>query len=319
MEKFILGESSVMREIWKKIQKVSDSDLGVLLIGETGVGKECMARMIHHHSKRSKRPFIPIDCGTLSSYLLESELFGHEKGAFTGAHCRKIGIFELAQGGTILIDEIGDMDLCLQPKILRILQEKTFRRVGGTEEISVDFRLVTATNCDLKNRVEEGRFRRDLFYRFNGLEVSIPPLRERAEDILPLVSYYLNIYNRRYGKNITLSDKTEELLLIYSWHGNVRELMHMMEKIVVTAESECIHPEQLPVEILESQKHKEDKSETKLKLKQVVQQIEKHHILRVLKETGYNKSRAARSLDVALNTLKTKIRLYGIGTDTNHE
>jgi transcriptional regulator with PAS, ATPase and Fis domain len=317
MERFIFGSSTKMQEILKKIQKVSNTDLGVLLTGETGVGKERLARMIHNNSLRAKMPFIPIDCGILSSYLLESELFGHERGAFTGAHCRKMGIFEIAQGGTVFIDEIGDMDLRLQPKILRVLQEKTFRRVGGTEEIYVDFRIVTATNCDLMSMVEHNKFRRDLFYRFNGLEVHIPPLRERLADILPLAKYYLNIYNRRYEKNINLAEETKKYLHTYPWFGNVRELMHMMEKIVVTAENNIIRPKHLPVEILEMKNPVNTKSEPIQKLKQVVQQTEKYHILKVLKESGYNKSQAARSLDVALNTLKTKIRLYGIEKDIN--
>ncbi len=304
-----------MKEILEKAQRASETDIPVLLIGETGVGKEHLARMIHHQNLHSRKPFLPLNCSAVPSSLLESELFGHEKGAFTSAHCRKIGILETAQGGTVFLDEIGDMGSSLQPKLLRVLEEKTFIRIGGTEEITVNFRLVSATNQDLRKLVEQGKFRKDLYYRLKGMEIYIPPLRERREDILPLIEYYLGKYSKKYKKDIIFSSKAKEILLNYTWPGNVRELMHVIESLVVTAEDSIISERQLPVEILDEKEINREEPQSTLTLKEVIQNAEKRHILRTLKISGYNKTQTAKLLGIALNTLKAKIKLYGIEDD----
>jgi transcriptional regulator with PAS, ATPase and Fis domain len=280
----------------------------VLLVGETGVGKEHLARVIHRQSPRAHRPFLPLDCSALCPSLLESELFGHEKGAFTGAHCRKLGILEKAQGGTLFLDEVGNIELSLQPKLLRVLEERQFRRVGGTEEISVDFRLLSATNRDLKKMIEEGSFREDLYYRLTGVEIYLPPLRERREDILPLVEYYLGKYNKKYQKDLSLSDGAREFLLSYSWPGNVREVMHVLEVLVIATEGEVILPQQIPLEVQRGAIIEKAVGEEFLSLRS----LEKEYIRKVLKSVDYRIKPAARILGISKNTLKNKMRRYGI-------
>ena len=300
MNEFIPGISQYMKEILEKAQRASETDIPVLLIGETGVGKEHLARMIHHQNLHSRKPFLPLNCSVVPSSLLESELFGHEKGAFTSAHCRKIGILEAAQGGTVFLDEIGDMESSLQPKLLRVLEGKTFMRIGGTEEITVNFRLVSATNQDLRKLVEQGKFRKDLYYRLKGMEIYIPPLRERREDILPLIEYYLGKYSKKYKKDIIFSSKAKEILLNYTWPGNVRELIHVIESLVVTVEKDVILPEQLPLEIQRSAAIEVAISEEFLSLRS----LEKEYITRVLQSVGYCKKKTAKILGISLNTLK---------------
>ncbi len=232
----IVGESGVLRAALRQIEQVSQTDATILLLGESGTGKELFARALHLSSPRRDGPFIRINCGAIPESLFESELFGHEKGAFTGATAGRIGRFEQGQGGTVFLDEIGDLPLPLQVKILRVLQERTIERVGGAREIAVDIRLVAATHQDLQALVAQGRFRLDLFYRLNVIPVRLPALRERPQDIAPLVRYHLNKINQAYGRNVSLAPDALDAMMQFSWPGNVRQLRNLLERMVLLAE-----------------------------------------------------------------------------------
>ncbi|MBI5419748.1 MAG: nif-specific transcriptional activator NifA [Deltaproteobacteria bacterium] len=246
----IIGISDRMQEVFGQVTRVSKSTATVMLRGESGTGKELIARAIHYDSPRSRGPFVKLNCAALPETLLESELFGHERGAFTGAVGEKRGRFEMADGGTLFLDEIGDIPVTFQVKLLRVLQEKQFERIGGTETITVDIRLIAATNKRLEDAVRNGAFREDLYYRLNVIPIFIPPLRERGEDIPPLVKYFLERFNRDNRKNIRLSRKLFETLLRYPWPGNVRELEHAIEHIVVMASGDEAAEEDLPLAIV---------------------------------------------------------------------
>lgn len=246
----IIGKSENMREIFKLIKNVSRGDATVLITGESGTGKELVARAIHNQSKRAKKLFVPVNCAAIPENLLESELFGYEKGAFTGAFERHIGKFEIANGGTIFLDEISAMPLPMQAKLLRVLQERVVDRVGGTSQIEIDVRVISATNLDLKREVDGKKFRSDLFYRLNVIPIVIPPLRERAGDIPLLVAHFLDRFNREFGKKIKEFDHDAmHVLTSYSWPGNVRELENLMERIVVLNDSKIITKDKLPAEL----------------------------------------------------------------------
>ena len=243
----VIGESAALKSIIEEVKKVADAKSNVLLLGETGTGKELFARVIHHNSRRRDMPFVPINCSAIPENLLETELFGHVRGAFTGAVATKKGILEDAEGGTVFLDEIGDMSLALQAKLLRVLKDQVIRPVGSTKGIKVDIRFITATNKDLKTAVRNNAFREDLYYRINVISLKIPPLRERKEDIRSLVNFYLTYYAQDLGRNVKeVSPEAMDLMMQYEWSGNVRELQNVIERAILIVDSEVIRPEHLP-------------------------------------------------------------------------
>ncbi len=303
----IIGESEEIRKVFSLIEKVSASDATVLILGESGTGKELVATTIHYQSRRKDKPLIKVNCAALPEGLIESELFGHERGAFTGAVKRKPGRFELANGGTIFLDEIGDLPLATQSKILRVIQEREFERIGGTGTLTVDVRLITATNKNLEEEVKAGRFREDLYYRLNVIPISLPPLRERREDIPSLIEFFLDKYNARLSKGVRFSKGAVEELLRYDFPGNVRELENIIERCMTLSASEVITEEELPSFIRNGTPVEKD-----LTLAQVSADAERTHIVMVLKSTQGNRTRAAEILGISRKTLWEKMSTYGI-------
>ncbi len=295
----ILGDSKAMQGVYKTIKKVAPSDVTVLIQGETGTGKELVAQTVHSLSGRNEKPFIAVNCVAIPKELIESELFGHEKGAFTDAVTTRQGKFELAHRGTIFLDEIGDMSLETQARVLRVLEQKELQRVGGTKNIEVDVRVVAATNKDLGKAVEEGRFREDLYYRLNVVLIKLPTLKERKEDIILLAEHFMA------GRAKKISPKTKQLLLAYDWPGNVRELKNCIERAVVLGDGEVIQPEDLPFNIRQGGKLIPYPLES-------LEHMEEYHILRVLRYTNWNKSETAKILGITRQTLDNKIDKYGI-------
>jgi two-component system NtrC family response regulator len=293
--------------------RVAASRATVLLQGESGTGKELLARLIHNLSPRSERPIIAVNCGALHENLLESELFGHEKGAFTGATARRIGRFEEADGGTLFLDEIGELSPAVQVKLLRFLQEHEFQRLGGNQTIRTDVRVISATNRDLEQRVREGAFREDLFYRLNVVLMSIPPLRERKEDILPLIDHFLRKFALENGREIAgLSHEAQDVLLKYDYPGNVRELENIIERAVVIAREEIISVEDLPFrESLEESPAGRNSSEDGL-LRGSIEDLEKRLIVEAMEKAGDHQSRAADLLGISERMLRYKLKKYGL-------
>jgi len=307
----IIGKSPKLQVVFELIRTIAPTRSTVLIEGESGTGKELVARAIHETSLRSDCPFIALACGALPETLIESELFGYEKGAFTGAVSQKKGKIELADGGTLFLDEIGDIDLKTQVDLLRFLQEREFRRLGGADVIKVDVRIIAATNRDLKQLVSEGKFRDDLYYRINVFTITIPPLRERREDIPLLVTHFIEKHRIETGKNIErISESALQVLMDYDWPGNVRQLENAIEHAVVITQGNIIQPESLPkLNISKSEKEEEIlKSDTTKSL----EEVEKQHIINVLKETNNNISQAAEILGINRVTLYRKIKEYGI-------
>lgn len=308
----IIGKSGKMKEVFDLLAQVAPTDATVLILGESGTGKELVANAIHHNSPRANQPFIKVACAALPETLLESELFGHEKGAFTGAIARKEGRFQLAHRGAIFLDEVGEMSATTQAKILRVLQEKEFEPLGSTRVAKVDVRVIAATNKHLEKEVREGRFREDLFYRLNVVPVSLPPLRERKEDIPALASHFLSIYREKNKKELReISGKALDLLVRYDWPGNIRELENCIERAVVIARGEIIAPADLPPQIQALSSEKED-SEVRFPSGISLQEVEKALILRTLEDTGGNRSRAAEILGINRRTLQMKLKEYGM-------
>ncbi len=305
MEKFrpeplIIAESTAMKEVLSLVYRVAPSNASVLITGESGTGKELIARTLHLASPRKSKRFVAVSCAAIPETLLESELFGFEKGAFTGAERAKPGKFELADGGTIFLDEIGDLPLSLQVKLLRVLQEKEVERLGSTTSRKVDVRVIAATNQDLRKKVEEGTFREDLFYRINTITIHIPPLRDRKEDILPLAEYFLKKYSKELGKKIEgFTKEARKALLSYSWPGNVRELQNVIERAVVLTRRNAISGEELLLENVP-------------RPFPTLEELEKEHIKKALSITNGNISKAAELLGIHRNTLREKIRKYNI-------
>ena len=308
----IIGKSQKMKDLFDLLAQVAPTDATVLILGESGTGKELVANSIHHNSRRASQPFIKVSCAALPETLLESELFGHEKGAFTGAIARREGRFQLAHRGTIFLDEVGEMSAATQTKILRVLQEKEFEPLGGTRTVKVDVRVIAATNKDLASEVKEGRFREDLYYRLNVVPVSIPPLRTRKDDIPALAAHFLNFYREKNQKELKeVSPKALDLLIRYDWPGNIRELENCLERAVIMARGEVIAPMDLPPQI---QALSSEKGEPGVHFPSGIslQEAERALILKTLEDTGGNRSRAAEILGINRRTLQIKLKEYGI-------
>ncbi|MCX8094942.1 MAG: sigma-54 dependent transcriptional regulator [Caldisericia bacterium] len=313
----LIGKSQVMQEVYKQIGKAASSDVTVLILGESGTGKELVAKSIYKNSSRRDKPFVTVNCAAIPEGLLESELFGHEKGAFTDAKERHIGKFEQAKDGTIFLDEIGDMSLPLQAKILRVLQERSFERVGGTETIFTNARIIAATNKNLLKLVEEKKFREDLYYRLNVFTITLPPLRDRKEDIPDLVEYFIFKYSHKYQKVITgIAPDVMDIFMNYSWPGNVRELENAIAHAIVASHGQIILKDYLPQTILGNKKVEVTSNNINddkvLPLNEVVAKVEKDMIIKALKQCKGNKTKAAKLLGISRKSLFNKIRDYNI-------
>ena len=327
----LIGKSKVMQEVYKLIGQVAESDVTVLIRGESGTGKELVARAIYQHSRRKDRPFLAINCAAIPETLLESELFGFEKGAFTGANKRRIGKFEQCDKGTILLDEIGDMSLSTQAKILRVLQEGEFERIGGNETVKVDVRLLTSTNRKLEELIKEGKFREDLYYRLKIMSITLPPLREHKEDIKELTEYFFHLYNRQLGTKVSHIDPfVFEKLVSYSWPGNVRELMNTINRSLILCKGEVMTAEDIVFDVegeTTSFANEEELENTLVNRldplfsdilrfwgsgihSNLLEKIEKFIIQKALIETKGNQVQAAKLLGISRNTLRHRIEKY---------
>lgn len=333
----MVGRSPQMLNVYKQIGRVAEQDVAVLIRGASGTGKELVARAIYQHSKRKGECFLAVNCAALSDTLLESELFGHEKGAFTGADRRRIGKFEQCNGGTIFLDEIGDMSPLVQSKVLRILQEQKFERLGGTETIETDVRIISATNRDLEQMIEDGEFRLDLFHRLNAFEIRLPSLRERGEDIQVLIQHFLNRLNTNLRKNISgISDEALDKLINYPWPGNIRELQGVLRKAILMATGPVLVPELLPKEIRQGVSHavtspgsqdglppsslarfvdERQAAVTTDLYAETLEMMERYLLTRILREAGGNQSHAAEILGITRGSLRHKIRALGIAIE----
>ncbi len=302
----IIGKSSRMQEIFNLLEDLSDVETTVLITGESGTGKELVAKALHYSGSRKDKPLVKVNCSALAENLLESELFGHVKGAFTGAIKDRQGRFQAAHGGTILLDEIGDISPRIQSKLLRVLQEMEFERVGDSEPIKVDVRVITATNQDLKEKIKTGEFRKDLYYRLKVVEIVLPPLRERPEDIPLMADHFRSLFNNRFNKQIEkISDEVHRCFLKYSWPGNVRELEHAMERAFVFCNEPTITPRHIPLEIVQYPGKERSFSVNKPDLL-------REEILAALNRTDWNKSKAARLLGIGRRSLYRKIELHNL-------
>ena len=303
-ESEMIGSSMAMVDLYKTISRVAPTDATVLIEGETGTGKEMIARMLHRHSRRASAPFQPVDCASIAPSLLESELFGAMRGAYTGADRDRTGVFEAANHGTVFLDEIGEVDLGFQTKLLRFLQERTVRPLGSSRVHEVDVRVISATNRDISKMVEEKKFREDLYYRLNAIPLRLPPLRERAGDIPLLAHYFLKKYNERYGLVSKLTDSGVEAMQGYTWPGNVRQLQHLMERLVILAPGGRIDDEAVG-DAISATEPRDNASET-------LADAESEQIRRVMAATNGNKSRASRILGIERKTLYRKLERLGM-------
>ena len=313
----IVGSSAGMMQVFKSIARAADSDATVLVLGESGTGKEMVARVLHSRSRRARGPFVAINCAAIPENLLESELFGHEKGAFTGAIGRRIGRFERANAGTLFLDEIGDMSLALQSKILRAIQEREVERVGGGSPVSIDVRIVAATNRDLAESVREGRFREDLYYRLAVVALNLPPLRDRGADLDQLALHYVAHYGREHARPVrAVAEEVFAALRAHPWPGNVRQLRNAMERAVVMSEGEILLPQHLPADILHPPTARPTTADAAEMPLVTLEEMERRMIRRALAETANNLTMAAERLGIHRNTLRRKIAEYGLGTAT---
>lgn len=315
----IIGKSEMMQELYGIVRSIAETDVTVLIQGETGTGKELIARAIHYNSPRKAGRFIAVNCGAISETLLESELFGHEKGAFTGAITQRKGIFEAADGGTLFLDEIGEISQNTQVKLLRVLQEGEFQRVGGSDPIRVDIRIVAATNQNLTDLVKAGRFRQDLFYRLNVFPIMVPPLRERVEDIPILVSHFIEKFNKNMKNNIDeIGPQAMTLLMVYSWPGNVRELENAIQRMMVVSKNKILDIQGLPPEIRGKEEGPKEKAKDLKDIARASSEIaEKRAILDALSKTEGNVTKAARLLGISRATLQNKMKIYGLRDQKN--
>ena len=304
---FVVGTSRTTRDIVELVHKVARLSATVLILGESGTGKELLARLIHRESGQPNAPFVAVNLAAIPKELVESTLFGHEKGAFTGAIRQQLGKFELASGGTLFLDEVGDLRYELQAKLLRAIQEGEIERVGGTHPIKTDLRLIAATNVDLEKAVKEGKFREDLYYRLNVIPIRMPPLRERIEDLPELAQFFLRRYNLKFRKNIQgIADSTLQILSSYWWPGNIRELENLIERLVAVADKDWITDEDLPYELHVAQLDAQGPSSENM-LERAVSTFERNFIVRALEKSGWNVTATARALGIPLSTLKFKM------------
>ena len=311
----MVGMSAPMQTVYEQIRKVANSPATVLIRGESGTGKELVARAIHHGGSRKDKPFIKVNCAALSAGLLESELFGHEKGSFTGAHERKTGRFELADGGSLLLDEVTEISLELQPKLLRALQEREFERVGGTQPIQVDVRIIGTTNRDLEKAIDEGTLREDLFFRLNVIAIHLPPLRERKEDIPGLMDHFLKRFATENGRNITgFTPDARELFMDYPWPGNVRELQNAIERAVVLSSERILGPENFAFQ--HNGPRRSSAGELALSPGTTVAEMEKALIFKTLDACGQNRTQAAKLLGISVRTMRNKLKEYANGDES---
>ncbi|MFO8032782.1 MAG: sigma-54 dependent transcriptional regulator [Desulfohalobiaceae bacterium] len=302
----LIGQSAAMQEVFDFIQKIAPVETTVLITGETGTGKELAARAIHTHSKRASGPFVAVNCGALPEHLMESELFGHQKGAFTDARETRKGRLELAYGGSLFLDEIGEISSRMQIDLLRVLEERVFYRVGGTQPIEADFRVIAATNKDLEKEVQEGRFREDLYYRLKVVTLQLPPLRRRKEDIPLLAEHFRQRFVKETNKEIDyISRQAVDEMMLYDWPGNVRELENAIERAVVVGQSRYVQPEDLPM----------FRPQEKEACRESLQEVEKEHIRATLKRQDWNISRSAKTLGIDRSTLYQKIKRYNLSPD----
>ena len=313
----IVGKNKKMVALYRLIEQIAPTNTTVLICGESGTGKELIARAIHYHSPRRDKQFVSINCGALPETLLESELFGYLKGAFTGATSNKKGLFEVANGGSLLLDEIGEMSPSMQVKLLRVLQDKIIRRLGGLQEIKVDVRIITSTNQDLQRLVEEKKFREDLFYRVNVMQIRIPPLRERRDDILLLANHFLSIFTKETGKNIQgFHEQTKAYLESYDWPGNVRELENVVERAVALETTNLIMPERLPEKIYRDKIPSPDSPfylpDEGMKLEEHIVNIRKKFMSSALEKAGGMQKRAASLLGMTFRSFRYFIKKYGL-------
>ncbi len=308
--KEIIGKSEEIQQVFTLVEKVADTDSTILICGESGTGKELIAKAIHYRSSRAGNPFVSINCGALPENLLESELFGHVKGSFTGAIKDKDGLFKVANSGTFFLDEVGETSPAIQVKLLRVLQEREIIPIGGTSPIKVDVRLIAATNADLERAVNEERFRADLYYRLNVIPIDIPPLRERPDDIQLLVDHFLKSASERSGRRKTVSKEAMELLASYEWPGNVRELENIIERAGILQGGDQIQVEDLPDKI-RNRTHERRKLVME-KAQMTLEELEKEYLISVLEETNWQKKRASAILGINASTLYRKIQRYGL-------
>ncbi|PYQ78941.1 MAG: hypothetical protein DMG01_10250 [Acidobacteria bacterium] len=305
---FVVGPSKMTRDIIDLVNKIAKLSATVLILGESGTGKELLARLIHREAGDPEAPFIAVNLAAIPRELVESTLFGHEKGAFTGAHRQQLGKFELASNGTLFLDEVGDLRLDLQAKLLRAIQEGEIERVGGTKPVKTEFRLIAATNIDLEKAVKDGRFREDLFYRLNVIPIKLPPLRDRLEDIPQLVDFFLRRYNARFRKRIQgITDPTMSVLKKYWWPGNIRELENLIERLVAVSDKDYISEEDLPLEFHFAQLEPEGTVRSANLFEDATNTFERNFILRALEKNGWNVTASAEYLGIPLSTLKYKM------------
>src|SRR6266446_2279076 len=317
----IVGRSPKMRQIYELVSRVADTNATVLISGESGVGKELIARALHQQSQRRLNPFVAVNCAAISEHLVESELFGHERGAFTGAIEMHRGKFELAHTGTLFLDEVGSLRLDLQAKLLRVLQEREFERVGGGKTIRMDVRIVAASNQDLRQMVADRTFRDDLFYRLNVVPVYVPPLRDRREDIPLLVNHFLLKYNKAFGRQVQgITSEALTLLTHYHWPGNVRELENVIERLVVLSRHRILDIEDMPLDLKSVQgPQAHDLFATGADLRQAKAEFERHYIVQTLEKYGWNQTESAKRLGIHRNTLLTKMDMLQIRPTTSSE
>ncbi|HOF33132.1 MAG TPA: sigma-54 dependent transcriptional regulator [Spirochaetota bacterium] len=312
----VISVSPAMKKLFSLLNRVIDTDITILISGESGTGKGLLADAVHFNSNRSLFPFRSLDCSTIPKDLIESELFGHEKGAFTGAHSRKIGKFELADKGTLFLDEVGNLSFDVQAKLLKVLQEKRFERLGGNEVVEVNTRIISASNKNLKTLVSEGKFREDLYYRLNVFPVEIPPLRQRREDIPVLINYFLTKFNSEYGRDVVFSDKAVDFFCKYEWPGNVRELENAMRRIVLISVGKEISAEYIKSIFDHISQDNIDIPQANIKSNyQTLDEVEKKAILESLRLNSFNISKTSSVLGISRKTLHNKLRAYGISVE----
>jgi DNA-binding NtrC family response regulator len=318
-DKPMLGGSAKMRAVAMLADKIAAKPITVLITGESGTGKEVLARYLHAHSDRAAGPFVAVNLPAIPAELIESKLFGHEKGSFTGAVRQEFGKFELANGGTLFLDEIGELKLDVQTKLLRALQEHEIERVGGNRPVQLDLRIICATNRDLNKRVQDGQFREDLYWRLKVVPIEVPPLRERREDVRELAQHFLARYSARHGRPLqTLAEEAALVLEQHTWPGNIRELENLMERMTVVCESQVIEESDLPLHLSVSAGLSKE-AEREASLAAAMAAFEKGFLRKVLAQNQRNRRRTAEQLGIGYSTLKAKLKAYGIGSDTDDE